>query len=183
MKKSDINPLPDYFDRYINLVADVELSQAFADSIKQLDELDKNLLEKIGDTKPAPDKWTAKEIIQHVIDFERILSYRALLFARREGLIPQSVDQDLLAENMRAEKRSIESLIAELKAARASTKAMFDGFDEEMLLAKGINWKFEISVLAMSFAILGHQIHHLKIIEENYYPLLDNNSTLAGSLS
>ncbi|HUQ32593.1 MAG TPA: DinB family protein [Pyrinomonadaceae bacterium] len=179
MKKSDINPMPDYFDRYINLVADVELSQAFDDSIEQLNDLDKNLLEAIGNKKPVPDKWMPKEIIQHIIDFERILSFRALLFARREGSIPQSVDQDRLAENMRAEKRSIDSLITELKAVRASSKAMFDNFDEEMLLAKGINWKYEISVLAMGFALLGHQIHHLKIIEENYYPLPVNDLSLS----
>ncbi len=124
-----------------------------------------------------------KEVIQHVIDFERILSFRAMLFARCEGSIQQSVDQDQLAENMRAEKRSIDSLIAELKAVRASSKAMFDSFDEEMLLAKGINWKYEISVLAMGFALLGHQIHHLRIVEENYYPMLDNGSALSGKAS
>jgi hypothetical protein len=171
--------MPDYFDRYIKLVTDVELSQAFADSIKQLNKLDESLLERIGNVKPAPDKWTVKEIIQHVIDFERILSFRAMLFARREGSIPQSVDQDRLAENMLAEKRSIDSLIAELKAVRTSSKAMFDSFDEEMLLAKGINWKYEISVLAMGFALLGHQIHHLRIVEEKYYPLLGNGSALS----
>lgn len=174
MRKSDINPLPDYFDRYINLVADVELSQAFEASIEELNDLDKNLLKEVGDKKPAPDKWTPKEIIQHIIDFERILSLRAMLFARLEGSTPQSFDQDRLAENVRVERRSIGSLIAELKAVRASSKAMFDSFNEEMLLAKGINWKYEISVLAMGFALLGHQIHHLRIVEENYYPLLGN---------
>ena len=166
--------MPDYFDRYINLVADVELSKAFDDSLEQLNQLDKHLMEKISIEKPSSSsssssvvKWTPKEILQHTIDFERILSMRAMLFARREGSIPQSFDQDCLAENMRAEKRSIDSLIEELKAVRLSTKAMFESFDEEMLLATGINWKYEISVLAMGFAILGHQIHHLKIIEEN----------------
>jgi hypothetical protein len=167
MKKSDISPMPDYFDRYINLVVDVELSHAFDDSIKQLNELDKNLLAKIS-SKKAPDKWTTKEILQHVIDFERILSYRALLFARNEGSIPQSIDQNRLAANMNAEKRSIDSLIAELKDVRASTKALFDSFDDTAMLSKGTNWKYEISVLALGFAVIGHQIHHLKIIEENY---------------
>ncbi len=168
MKKSDINPLPDYYDRYINLVADVEIAQAFDDSIRQLDKLDANLLEKISDGENAPGKWTAKEILQHIIDWERILSYRALLFARREGSIPQSVDQDRLAAKLNAEKRSIECLIAELKAIGLSTKALFDSFDEETLLNSGTNWKYEISILALGFAIVGHQIHHLKIIEENY---------------
>jgi hypothetical protein len=99
------------------------------------------LSEEISNKKLAPDKWMPKEAIRHIIDFERILSLRAMLFARREGWIPQSFDQDRLAENMRVEKRSIDSLIAELKAARASTKVLFDSFDEGMLLTKGTNWK------------------------------------------
>lgn len=168
MKKSDINPMPEYFDRYINLVADVELSQAFDDSVMQLDELDKNLLNIAVDEKTAPGKWTAKEILQHVIDFERILAYRTMLFARRENSIPQGIDQDRLMANMNAGKRKIDNLVTELKIVRASSKALFDSFDDETMLIKGTNWKYEISVLAMGFALIGHQIHHLKIIEENY---------------
>ena len=172
MKKSDINPMPQYFDRYINLAADVELAKAFDDSIRQLDELDGNLLTKLNGKIYAPDKWTVKNIIQHIVDFERILAYRSLLFARREGSIPQSVDENLLAANMNAERRAIDELINELKIVRASTKAMFESFDDEMLLYKGTNWKYAISVLAMGFSIVGHQIHHLKIIEEKYHPLV-----------
>lgn len=173
MNKSDINPMPEYFDRYINQVADVELSQAFADSIGQLNILDRNLLTLLDGKKYAPDKWTVKEIIQHIIDWERILSYRALLFARREGSVPQGVDENLLAAKMNADKRPVDALVDELKTVRVSTKAMFESFDDEMLQAVGANWKYQISVLAMGFSIVGHQIHHLKIIEEKYFPLLD----------
>ena len=172
MKRSDIDPMPQYFDRYINLVADVELRQAFEDSIGQLDELDRNLLARLDGRIYAPGKWTVKGILQHVIDWERILSYRSLLFARREGSAPQGIDEGRLAENMSAEKRPLDDLIDELRTARVSTKAMFDSFDDEMLRNKGVNWKYEISVLAMGFSIVGHQIHHLKIIEEKYHPLL-----------
>jgi hypothetical protein len=168
MKKSDIHPMPDYYDRYINLVADVELVQAFDDSIKLLDSLDANLLEETGSKKNAPGKWTAKEILQHVIDWERILAYRTLLFARREGSIAQDIDQNRLATNMDVEKRSFGSLIVELKAVRASTKTLFESLGDDVLLLKGTNWKYEVSILAIGFAVVGHQIHHLKIIEENY---------------
>ena len=161
--------MPEYFDKYINTVADVELSQAFDYSIRQLDELDKIFLAKLDGKKYAPDKWTVKEIFQHIIDFERILAYRTLLFARREGSIPQGVDEKLLGAKMNAEQRPIDSLIDELKIVRASTKSMFESFDTRMLQAVGTNWKYEISVLAMGFSIIGHQIHHLKIIEEKYY--------------
>jgi DinB superfamily len=172
MKRSDIKTMPEYFERYINQVDDVELSQAFDNSIKQLDELDKTLLAKLDGKRYAPDKWTAKEIFQHVIDWERILSFRTLLFARKDGSMPQSVDGDLLAANMNADQRAIEGLIDELKMTRLSTKALFESFDDDTLQNNGVNWKYEISVLAMGFTIIGHQVHHLKIIEEKYYPLL-----------
>src|SRR5215468_1147161 len=176
MKRSDIKTMPQYFEKYINQVGDIELLQAFEDSVKQLDELDKNLLAKLDGKRYAPDKWTTKETFQHVIDWERILSFRTLLFARKEGSIPQGVDGDLLAANMNAEQRAIDSLIDELIITRLSTKALFESFDDDTLQYIGTNWKYEISVLAMGFTIIGHQIHHLKIIEEKYFPLLNELS-------
>lgn len=171
MKKSDINPMPEYFERYINAVEAVELAEAFAESIRQLDRLDKSLLAALGDKSRADGKWTIREIFQHLIDWERILSYRALLFARCKGSASQNLDENRLASNMNAGRRSIDELIDELKTVRASTGAMFESFDEKTLLNTGICWKYEISVLATGFTIIGHQAHHLKIIEEKYYPL------------
>jgi len=74
---------------------------------------------------------------------------------------------------MKADQRTIDNLIDELKITRLSTKALFESFDEESLQNTSVNWKYEISVLAMGFTIIGHQMHHLKIIEEKYYSLLD----------
>ena len=74
---------------------------------------------------------------------------------------------------MKADQRTIDNLIDELKITRLSTKALFESFDEESLQSTSVNWKYEISVLAMGFTIIGHQMHHLKIIEEKYYSLLD----------
>lgn len=174
MKKSDINPMPEYFERYINLVGDIELLNAFDDSIGQLNHLNKNILTKLGDKNYLPDKWTVKEVFQHIIDWERILAQRTLLFARKVVSVSQSIDENLLAANMKAEKRTIEDLIEELKITRLSTKAMFTSFDDETLLITGTNWKYEMSVLAMGFMIIGHQKHHLKIIEEKYFPLIED---------
>lgn len=163
--------MPEYFDRYINLSDDVELSEAFEKSVEQLNNLDKNLLIKLDGKIYAPDKWTVKEIFQHIIDWERILASRTLLFARQDCSISQSIDENLLAANMNAESRAIDELIKELKIVRDSTVVMFESFDDSMLLRKGTNWKYEMSVLAMGFNIIGHQLHHFKIIEDKYFPL------------
>jgi hypothetical protein len=173
MKRSQIEPMPEYYGRIINLVDDIELSEAFAGSIRQLNEADRDLLNKLGSKTYAPSKWTVKEILQHVIDFERILAYRSLLFARKEGSVPHSIDQDLLAKNSLASTRTIDSQVDELIALRKANRDLFESFAGHTLLATGINWKYEISVLAMGFAIIGHQIHHLRVIEEQYFPLLE----------
>lgn len=171
MKKSDINPMPEYFERYINLVDDLELSAAFDESIKQINDLDIEKLTRIGNKIYAPDKWTINSVIQHVTDWERIFGYRALIFARQAGITPEGIDEQILANNSNSDSRSIAEVIEELRLARLANKSMFANFDDEILLRKGTVWKYEMSVLAMGFNIIGHQIHHFRIIEERYFPL------------
>ncbi|MEW6736354.1 MAG: DinB family protein [Acidobacteriota bacterium] len=175
MKRSEIRPMPQYFDKYINLVADVELSQAFDDSIAELNRLDINRLTELNGKRYAQEKWTIKEVIQHLTDVERILSYRTLLFARKDPTTPAGFDPDFLVTTANADRRRVEDLIDELRDVRIATKTLFASFDHETLLNKGINWKYEISVGAMGFNIIGHQIHHLKIVKEKYYPLLERD--------
>ena len=171
MKRSDINPMPEYWDRYINLAPDVELSQAFEQSIQQLDQLDRTTLTRIGDKTYSPGKWSVKDIIQHLIDAERIMSYRALLFARRSGMVPDAFDQDPFAMNAVANRRTTDDLLDELLIARRSTKNMYDSFDDDMLKARGVCWETEVAVLDVGFAILGHQNHHLNVLAERYSAL------------
>jgi hypothetical protein len=170
MKKSDINPMPQYYDRYINLVPDVELSQAFDDSVRQLDQLDRSWLSRIEDKTYSPGKWTIKDIIQHLIDGERIMAYRALMFARGTRSVA-GFDQDELAENAKPGRRKADDLLDELLSVRRATRALYDSFDDDMLRARGISWEHEISVLDLGFTILGHQVHHLNVIAERYSTL------------
>ncbi|HEY8228770.1 MAG TPA: DinB family protein [Pyrinomonadaceae bacterium] len=176
MKKSDINPMPPNFAKYIDLVADLELEQAFDESSLQLNKLDKDVLNKLGDRRYAPGKWTVKDILQHLADSDRIMSYQALMLARKDESVLQGFDEKLHVEQASAGRRTIDDIIGEIKIARESTIALFDSFDDETFLRRAINWKYEISVLAMGFTIIGHQTHHLSIIKERYLPLLSANS-------
>ena len=170
MKRSDINPIPPNFAKYIDLVADVELEQAFDDSGRQLNELDKDVLVELGDKYYAPDKWTVKDILQHLADSDRIMSYQALMLARKDESVLSGFDQELHVKSAGAARRTVAEMIEEIKVARASTVSLFNSFSEEMLIRKAIKWKYEISVLAMGFTIIGHQTHHLRIIDERYLP-------------
>ncbi|WP_106527118.1 DinB family protein [Chitinophaga niastensis] len=168
MKKDAIYPAAQYYDRYINLVPDVDLQTALDQSLETLHALDTPQLELRGNYAYAPGKWTLKNVFQHITDTERVFAYRAMMYARNDKQIPPSMDQDEYAANTLIDNRSLEDVIAELKAVRSATIAMFRSFPDEVLLKTGICWKYEMSVLAMGFTAMGHQIHHLNIIREKY---------------
>ena len=171
MKRSEINPMPQYYDRYINLVPDVELSEAFAGSMQQLDQLDRKRLARIADQPYSPGKWTVKDIIQHLSDSERIMCYRALMIARRDDGILAGFEQDDFAANANANRRTLDDLLDELVSVRRASKALYDSFDDDSLRARGRSWEYEVSVADLAFIILGHQIHHFNVIAEKYSTL------------
>jgi hypothetical protein len=170
MKKSDIKEFPEYFDYYINLNEDIELTEAFKKSLNQIDEIDIEQLKRIGLKVYQDGKWSVNKIIQHLTDWERIWCYRTLVFARKEGTIPDGNDDLAMAENSNADDLPIEQLIDELRAVRMATKAMFDTYNDKILMTNCKFYNYEMSVLAMGFNIIGHQLHHFKIIKERYVP-------------
>jgi len=175
MKRSDIKELPEYFEYYINLVEDIELADAFDKSLRQIDDLDVAQLKRIGLKVYADGKWSVNKIIQHLIDWERIWCYRTLVFARNVGIVPEGLDQEIMANNSNADELSIEQLIAELRVVRIATKAMFDSYNRQILETNCKFYKYEMSVLAMGFNIIGHQLHHFNVIKERYFPLDKQN--------
>lgn len=171
MKRSDIKELPEYFANYVNLIDDIELSDAFDKSLKQIGDLDIAKLNRIGRRVYAEGKWSVNKIIQHLTDWERIWCYRTILFARREGTIPEAHEETIMAANSNADELSIEQIIAELRAVRVATKALFDTFNQQILETNCKFYNYEMSVLAIGFVVISHQIHHFGVIEERYFPL------------
>jgi len=165
--------LPVFFDRYIKKVEDLPVIEAFKNNSPHdiMSEMDK--LKALEDKVYAPDKWTVKDILQHIIDTERILTYRALRFARNDKTVLPGFEEDDFAKNTTVKKRNIDQLMNEWIALRTATIAMFESFDDEMFTHKGIAFQNEISVLALAFVVIGHPIHHYKVIKERYFPLLE----------
>ncbi|MBK9735490.1 MAG: DinB family protein [Saprospiraceae bacterium] len=172
MIRSQLNPMPEYFDRYILMADDVTLSEALKTSLDELKNLPLDLLQSIGDQVYAPGKWTIKDIFQHLIDTERVFAYRALAFSRKETQKMISYDEDLYAKNAFAHRRSLVSLVDELITVRKSFIQMFESFTPEMLMLMGLGFKGPYSVLSIGFITAGHQRWHMRVIEQKYYPLI-----------
>lgn len=174
MKKSAINPMPPFFNRYINIVEDIDIFEAFEIYSPDKVYLEMDKLTRLKDKIYAPGKWTIKDIIQHVIDNERVMSYRALRFSRNDKTVLPGYDEEVLAANTNAANRTLPDLMQEFNHVRASTIALFRGMTDEMVLRTGVANQTEITPLALGFVILGHPVHHMNIIRERYFPLLDS---------
>jgi hypothetical protein len=171
MKKADIHPMPEYFDRYIHLVNDEDIYNVLNESRSEIENIDAAKLKSLGDKIYAPGKWTIKNILQHIIDAERVFSYRALRISRNDSTALPGFDENLFAKESGADNRGIDDLLEELTAVRKTTIQLFQSFSVSSLQNKGICSGKEISVLALGFIIAGHQIHHLNIVKERYEPL------------
>jgi hypothetical protein len=176
MKKSDINQPPCYFDRYIEYVEDIEIVEAFKQSMGEIENLNINELAEIADAVYAEGKWTIKSIVQHLIDVEHILAYRSLRIARNDRTPLPGFDEALWARNAPVERRDLAGLLDELKVARHATALLFQSLDDDALHRSLIISDNQMSVLALGFAIVGHQKHHLKIIRDRYLPLIETQS-------
>jgi uncharacterized damage-inducible protein DinB len=116
----------------------------------------------------AENKWTIKEILVHIIDDERIYSYRALCFARNDKTELPGFEQDDYALFSNANDRSVENILNEYEAVRNATITLFNGFDETALLRQGIANKNKATVRALGYHLAGHELHHINIIKEKY---------------
>jgi uncharacterized damage-inducible protein DinB len=159
---------PAYMGNYIKLVKGEniydELFQSYMETMELVTSLDPETLH----ARYAEGKWNILEIVQHIIDTERIFNYRALRFARMDKTDLPGFEEKEYAPASLASMRDVNDMVRELSLVRASTIELFKSFTPEMLEQKGTANGNLISVKAILFAILGHELHHRNIIQERY---------------
>ena len=126
------------------------------------------LNEEKADYRYLEGKWSLKEMFLHIIDTERIFSYRALCFSRGEMQKLPSFDQDEYVKRSEASLRDLESLKREFLSVRESTFLMFSSFSEKQWQSKGRVGTLEFTVNILGYIIVGHLNHHVKIIQSRY---------------
>lgn len=164
--------MPAYFDRYINLVDDIDVLAAMQKYGAPFLEKEKANFEKLGDKVYAPGKWTIKDLLQHIIDAERVFAYRALRFSRNDKTELPGFDEDHYAANVSTKNRTVADLLEEFKTVRQSTIQLYKNLSPAAMHYEGVASGNKMSVLALGFTLCGHPIHHLNVIRERYFPLL-----------
>jgi len=168
MPHPDLSRVPEFSHNYIARVKENDLMTAFVNGTSLFIEFLKKIPVEKRDYRYAEGKWTIKEVLQHVIDGERVFTYRALRFARKDETPLPGFDETLFAENSKADKRNWDELVEEFKAVRKSSELLFSSFDEEQLDASGIANNNSNYVLGIGYILVGHSLHHMKVIKERY---------------
>lgn len=172
--KGEYNP---YFEGYIGLVPEGNYIELLKKNSKDAAEFFESLPTAKHDYRYAKGKWSIKEILNHIIDTERVMVYRALVAARGDRTtILHNMDEDLYAANADVSGRTLEDLLEEFMALRRSTEKFFENLTDKASSLKANTLtglvNYPITAGVVGYVLIGHTSHHINTIKERY---LDGN--------
>ena len=163
---------PEYYQNYIQLATDksMSLEELLSDCERQWQQMFQEVEDEAAEKPYAEGKWTLKELIQHVIDVERVMSYRALMFARGSENRLVGFDHDEFVTRSDANNRTLLNLMEESAVVRSSSIHLLKSLSRQMLEKEGhfSDNDAPASVEALGHIIAGHQLHHMKVVREKY---------------
>lgn len=163
------NEYAPYYDKYVSLVPEGDILITL---VKQLPATLALLArpEPDGDFRYVPGKWSAKESLGHVIDAERVFSYRALRISRNDKTPLAGFEQDDYVKYGPFDHCTLASVVDEFKSVRKASVALFRALDDAAWTRRGTASNNEVTVRALAYMIAGHELHHRRIFQEKYFP-------------
>jgi hypothetical protein len=168
MDRPTTEEYPEYYNQYLSLVKDGDIIEILEEQSAYVQKFIASIPEDKGDSTYGFGKWTIKEIFGHLIDSERILTYRALRIARRDKQPLPGYDQDDYIKNAKYYRKTLKEIADEMLLLRAANLKFFKCLDSEDLIQRGIANDQEITVRALIFILAGHELYHINFIKDNY---------------
>jgi DinB superfamily len=168
MYKPEPTEYGEYYGKYISLVPESDIRDAFARQPAELRSLFDGVAEEKGAFAYEPGKWTIKESLSHLIDGERIFAYRMLRISRGDETPIEGFEQDGYIENSNANNRSFADLLEEFELERRANVLFLNNLDATALARMGTASGVPVSVRALANISIGHVRHHFRIFGESY---------------
>lgn len=157
-----------YYQIYVTAVPDGDVREVLRDQRRELRALLHPVSESESLRRYAPDKWSIRELVGHMIDAERVFGFRLLHFARGGGGDIPGMDQDDWVRAARFDERSWEGLREEAWALRSANLASWDELSPEWLDRGGTASGQKVTARALLWILAGHERHHLEVLKERY---------------
>ncbi len=161
-----------YYGKYVSLVPEGDIVTTLAKQIEETTSLLHSIPESRGGFRYAPDKWSIKELVGHLIDSERIFAYRALRFARNDQTPLPGYEQADYVSNASFDSYTLADLASEFKSVRQSTDFLFKHLEPNAWMRRGLANDSEATVRALAHIIAGHELHHRGILSTKYLSAL-----------
>lgn len=168
MKRPEASEHAEYYSRYINLVPEGDVVATLEAQTEKFVDFLRSIPDAKGDYRYAPDKWSVKEMLGHIIDGERIFAYRALRFARADQNPLPGFEQDDYVRTAGHGRATMSALIEEFELVRKADILMLKHLDEAAWLRRGTASGNAVSVRALANILVGHGEHHWKVLREKY---------------
>ncbi|HEV2480523.1 MAG TPA: DinB family protein [Puia sp.] len=165
--RSEIIPA-DFYQSYIDLIKDNDFREAIRKNTKQFRRVMESIPRKKYDYSYAEGKWSIRQMLQHIIDAERVFAYRALRLSRMDPTPLPGWDEKAWAQHDGATERRWKDLLEEFGAVRKATQYLFDSLSDEQLRFVGTVRERQLNAFTIGFVLPGHVAHHMRILEERY---------------
>ena len=157
-----------YFSRYVALVPAGDVLSTLERQLEETVALVSSFGEQRAGHRYAPGKWSVRQVVGHVVDAERVFTFRAIAAARSDVNALPGFDENAYVENADFDTRSVNSLLGELTAVRRATISFFRNVSDEAALRRVVANGAPITVRALAWIIAGHERHHVAILRERY---------------
>jgi len=157
-----------YYERYISLVQTDDMAATLQKQAQETRDLLANLTAERSEFRYAPKKWSVKEVLGHVNDTERIMSYRVLRIARGDQTPIEGFEQDDYVAGGKFARRTMDDLLQEFLTIRNATIQLIRHLDPEAAERRGTANQKQISARALIYVIAGHELHHRRVLQEKY---------------
>jgi hypothetical protein len=157
-----------YFGKYIALLPDEDILYLLETQMRATVALLAEVAEEQAEHRYAAGKWSVKEVVGHLSDTERVMSYRALRIARGDATPLPGFDENAYVAQADFGARTLQELVAELEGIRRATLLLLRGLPEQAWARRGRANDTEVSVRAVAYIIAGHELHHRQILVSRY---------------
>lgn len=168
MRKPQADEAAEYYFPYINLVPTDDVVSFLSEQFKQTMPFLEGISDEQSSHSYAPDKWTIRQLWNHVNDGERVFVYRALWFARGFKDPLPSFDQEVAVAGANANETPWPQVVEEFRAIRLATLSFFLNLPAESWLRTGVASDNSFTVNALAYIIAGHTAHHTNVLKERY---------------
>ncbi len=172
LTRPDATEYAPYYGKYISLIPEGDLIKIMNEQFERTLATLRKISETQSLTRYEPGKWSIKEVVGHMIDTERIMSYRALRIGRGDETPIPGFEQDDYVRGANSEARPFQEIVEEFQAVRRATLALFSSFDEAALSRRGTASDLPVSARALTCIVAGHERHHINVLQTKYLPLL-----------